>query len=85
MQTQSERYLTPPQAGRLLGVNADRVVGWIKSGKLRASNVSDKTRPRWRISPADLQAYLTARSNQVNVSEPKRTRRSIPKPTRQWV
>jgi excisionase family DNA binding protein len=80
-----QKYLTPPAVGKMLGVNADKVVAWIRAGKLRASNVSDKTRPRWRIAPSDLQDYLAARSNQAKQSATKRTRRTIPKPSKQWV
>jgi len=32
--------LTPPQAARLLGVNADKIRAWIASGELRATNVA---------------------------------------------
>jgi hypothetical protein len=79
----TQKYLTPPAVGRMLGVNADKVVAWINSGKLRATNESDKTRPRWRVSPADLQAFMTARSNQSTKAATLKRRSN--KPARQWV
>lgn len=58
-----ERYQTPPQVAARYGIKADRVRRWILNGQLRAVNVSDRTRPRWKISPADLEAFEQARSN----------------------
>jgi hypothetical protein len=79
----TQKYLTPPAVGRMLGCNADKVVAWINAGKLRATNVSDKTRPRWRICPADLQAYLAARSNFAKKVLPTKRRQST-KPASKW-
>lgn len=59
------RMLTPPEVGKRLGVNAEKVLGWIRSGELRAVDVSIRHgsgRPRWRISEADLEDFLRARS-----------------------
>lgn len=84
MNTQSERYLTPPQVGKMLGVNADKIVSWIRAGLLRASNVSDGIRPRWRIAPQDLQAHLTARSNQAKQQATTKRKRAV-SPQREWV
>jgi excisionase family DNA binding protein len=56
---------TPPEVGKRLGVNAEKVLGWIRSGELRAVDVSihhGSGRPRWRISEADLEDFLHARS-----------------------
>lgn len=70
------RYLTPPEIAARLGVKADRVVNWIRTGQLRAVDVGDKTRPRWRINPADLEAFELARSNLAKLpqSQPRRPR-----------
>jgi excisionase family DNA binding protein len=47
-----ERYLTPPEVAKRLGVSPDAVRGWIRSGELKAINVADlkKSRPRFRVS-----------------------------------
>lgn len=60
----STRYLTPPQVAELLGVNPGKVIGWIRGGELRATNVAAKLtgRPRWRISPGDLAIFEQRRS-----------------------
>jgi hypothetical protein len=42
------------------------VLGWIRSGELRACNVAQRAggRPRWRILLGDLAAFQAARSAQ---------------------
>ena len=54
------RYLTPPQAGKLLGMKPDSIVRLIRSGRLRALNVSPpgSKRPRFRIDPDDIRRCL---------------------------
>lgn len=42
--------LTVPEAAELLGVGESKVTGWIRSGKLKATNVSNASRPSHRIS-----------------------------------
>ncbi|MBN2292341.1 MAG: helix-turn-helix domain-containing protein [Pirellulales bacterium] len=59
--TTSTRYLTPPAIAKILGVTPERVICWIKSGKLRAFNLSEGTkRPRYRVAPDDLEDCLRA-------------------------
>jgi len=65
-------YLTPPAVAKLLHVRPDRVRAWIRSGQLRAVDLSDGTRPRFRISESDLQIFLNRRSA---APEPKVSRR----------
>jgi excisionase family DNA binding protein len=81
----TEKWLTPPAVARQLGVTNSKVLTWIRSGHLRAVNLSDRGRPRWKISPEDLAAFLESKSNRATAEPPKRTRRTIPKPTKQWV
>lgn len=48
------------------GVQSDAVLRWIHSGELRAINLQrdpHAERPRWRILPADLDAFERSRSN----------------------
>lgn len=76
-------HLTPPQVATQLGCAVDTVLRFIHSGALRASNLGQSIRPRWRIARADLEAFLDARSNQKPPS-PQR-RRTIPRPTKEYV
>lgn len=57
-----DKVKTPPEAARLLRVKPEKVRAWIAKGELRAVNVGDRTRPRWRIMAADLASFLARRS-----------------------
>jgi hypothetical protein len=85
MTTTQEKWTTPPAIARMLGVTNNKILDAIRSGKLKAVNLSEGSKPRWKVSPDDLQRFLDSKSNQVAVTEPKRERRSIPRPTRNWV
>lgn len=63
-ESSGQAYLTPPKVGALLGVGHDKVLGFIRTGELRAIDLSTTRgkRPRWRISPDDLNAFLARRS-----------------------
>jgi len=70
--------LTPPQVARRLGVAADKVRAWIRSGELPAMDVSLRHglgRPRWRVTESDLDAFIRRRS-----AEPRRAPSRRPKP-----
>ena len=58
--------LTPPELAARLGVKADKVVAWIRSGELRALNAATKPggRPRWLIDEADVAAFEARRAAQ---------------------
>ena len=60
----SKPFLTSREIAKLLRVSPDKVLGWIHRGKLRAVNVSNRIRPRYRVSQDDLAAFLTAREVQ---------------------
>ena len=66
-------YMTPPQVAERYGVDPSKVLGWIRRGELRAVNVVANlgSRPRYRISPADLAAFEARR---VAGPQPKATR-----------
>ncbi len=69
------RFLTPPQVAKRFAVNVDKVLGWIRSGELRALDISLNPgvgRPRYRVDLCDLATFETGR--QVIVT-PKTTRR----------
>ena len=70
--------LTPPAIAKLLRVNVHRVLGWIASGQLTASNVGDGiNRPRWRIMPDDLDAFLLRRQRQPTAPAPRRKKQKV--------
>lgn len=60
----SSTRLTAPEVAKLLRVSPEKIRGFILRGELLAANVAERLggRPRWRISPADLDAFLAARS-----------------------
>lgn len=51
--------LTPPQVARQWGISPEKVVGWIRSGELRAIDASKLRghRPRYLIDVADLAEF----------------------------
>lgn len=76
-------FLSPPQVARILRTGSDQVLKFIDLGELKATNLSLHNRPRWKINPADLQAFLDKRSNQADV-KPKRVRAEFVKPVRKF-
>lgn len=56
-------YSTPADVARELNVDEDTVRAWISKRQLIAADVSRGAgqRPRWRISRADLEAFLESR------------------------
>ena len=58
-----QRDLSPPQVAALIGVNAGKVGTWINSGELQAYDISNGTRPRWRITREALGDFRRRRGN----------------------
>jgi excisionase family DNA binding protein len=56
-------FYTPPQIAKLLGIEAEKVLGWIRRGELAGVNVVDRTggRARWRVSSDALDDFLKRR------------------------
>jgi excisionase family DNA binding protein len=54
-------FLTPPEAGKIVRVSEEKIVVWIRAGKLPAANVSEGRVPRFRIHKDDLAAFLRSR------------------------
>jgi len=49
---------SPPEVARRLGCKPERILGWIRSGKLQALNTSaGSKRPRFRVTPEALAAF----------------------------
>jgi excisionase family DNA binding protein len=63
------------RVAELLGIRQHGVLSLIRSGELRAVDVSLKQggRPRWRIMPDDLEGFLLRRTHQP--AAPRRRRR----------
>jgi excisionase family DNA binding protein len=51
-------YFSPDQAADHLGVPLTSVQEFIRTGKLRASNLGKKPRKRWVISRKNLEAFV---------------------------
>ena len=66
---------TPPAVARQLGISAHKVLAWIARGELRAINTGDGSRPRWRIMPDDLRAFLDRRAAQPAAKQARRRRK----------
>jgi hypothetical protein len=64
MAANTRTKLTPPQISARYGCSPEKVVGWIRSGQLRAFNAAARPdgRPRWLVDLADLAAFEQARS-----------------------
>ncbi len=70
-------YLAPSDIARSRGVNVSKVLGFIQSGELRAVNMATQASklPRWKISPADLEAFDAARAAVPQAPVTRRPRR----------
>ena len=73
--------LNPASIAKRYGCKNDTVISWIKSGELRAIDVSspESTRPRYRIDPDDLAAFENRRSVQARPKIQRRRRRKDPR------
>jgi hypothetical protein len=58
------RKLTPSQLSRLWGVDYRKVISWIRSGELRATDGrgAGSSQPRFLIDTADVAAFEAARA-----------------------
>lgn len=68
------RYYTVQQAAEILSVDEEQILGWIRSGQLRAVNVAADPRgkrPRWRIAESELGRLLLSRVNPAAMAAPK--------------
>ncbi len=56
--------LTVPEVAKFLRVSPDKVLSWIRSGRLRGYNVAEREngRPKYRVNPEDLDAFANRRS-----------------------
>jgi hypothetical protein len=70
--------LTPPELAKRWKVSPDKIVGFIRSGLLRAADLSSATssRPRFRIDMADVLAFEAARSARPTPKPLRKSRRA---------
>jgi excisionase family DNA binding protein len=61
---QQNRPLTVPEVAKFLRVRPDKVLSWIRSGRLRGYNVAEREsgRPKYRVNPDDLEAFMQQRA-----------------------
>lgn len=62
---ESKPTLTPPQLAKEWGISPDKVLGWIRSGELRARNVSQGNRPRYLIDRETLESFRPPKDKPV--------------------
>jgi hypothetical protein len=77
--TPSTRHkITPPELARRWGISSDKILRWIVSGELRATNaaLSGHGRPRWLIDLADLAEFEARRAAQPKAAAPRRRKES---------
>lgn len=68
------RCMTVPQYARHLGVATNKVLGWIRSGRLSALNVSNGDRPRYVIPPESIASFEARIATQPPVQRIRRRR-----------
>jgi len=80
------RFFTVRDISESRAVSIDVVLAWIKSGQLRATDVSRAAgkKPRWRIAPSDLAAFEETRSS-TPMPKPQRRRRKAETPVKEYV
>lgn len=73
-------WLTASEVAALLRVRNEKILHWVRDGRLLAVNVAadGSSRPRWRISRAALESFLAARSNRANLQQTSVRRRRRP-------
>jgi hypothetical protein len=71
---------TPPELAREWGVSPDKILGWIRSGELLATNVaaSQGGRPRYRIDAEAIRSFQQRRSNHTPAPVRARPKRASP-------
>lgn len=87
MTPSTSKWATPPQVAAQLGVDVNKILGFIRSGELVASNLAEKLggRPRYKIDPAELADFLRRRQVQPKEEKQRRRRRVRLKSVPQYV
>ena len=63
-QPSPDQPLTVPEVAKFLRVRPDKILSWIRSGRLRGYNVAEQEsgRPKYRVNPDDLQSFMQQRA-----------------------
>lgn len=63
-EARTKTKLTPPELGRMWGVGPGKIVGWIRTGELRAIDASTRQggRPRFLIDLRDVVEFEAKRA-----------------------
>lgn len=72
------QFLTPPEVASLLRCRESKVLGWVRSGRLAAVNLSEGQRPRYRVRRTDLDEFLAGRAVTPQTRPARRQRRERP-------
>jgi len=56
--------MTPPQAAEYLGLDIKTITRWARQGAIPAYALGDGKRKFWRFLQAELDAWLTDKTNQ---------------------
>jgi len=77
-----EKPMTVPEVAKLLRVRPDKVLAWIRSGRLRGYNVAEKEtgRPKYRVNREDLEAFTQQRSVTQPAPKGRPAGRRLPQP-----
>jgi excisionase family DNA binding protein len=75
-----DQPLTVPEVAQALRVRRSKVLGWIRKGKLKALNVTDEGRPRYRIYRHDLEAFTSIQASLQSPTPRRRSPRRRPLP-----
>lgn len=83
MNISTEKWLSPPKWAKILGIDPDKITALIRTGEIKACNlaVSKVGRPRYRISEAEMRAFLERRSSSA---PPPATRRRSKKASQKY-
>ena len=75
--TSTRQKISPPELARRWGVDASKILTWIRSGELRAINVATHCggRPRYLIDLADILIFEQRRSAAPPPTAPRRRRK----------
>ena len=76
-----KRYYSPPELAALWGIKAERVIGFIRNGELRAVDLSANPgigRPRFKIPMDAITEFENRRAGCQREPTPRRRRRKDP-------
>jgi transposase len=72
----TRQKISPPELAKRWGIDSHKILGWIRSGEMKAIDVSTRQggRPRYAIDEADILAFENRRAVGGPVKAPRRRR-----------